>query len=97
MGTREKVKVLVTERALVQRVNRALDEYGVRLRKNRRPYLGGSKVGEWYVIDTDHGGIVHPFELEGVEGAFNGFDLDLEELGRELGTLHPYEALEGEQ
>lgn len=71
--------VPITERALVQRLRRALKKDGERLLVNRgRQHTGyGDNVGEYYIVDgrqimTDH-------------------DVDLKALATELGVIHPWE------
>ena len=73
------VKLPITERALVQRLRRALKKDGERLFANRgRHHLGyGTNVGDYYTVDgrqimTDH-------------------DVKLEALAKELGVIRPWE------
>lgn len=72
--------VPITERALVQRLRRALARDGDRLIANRRPWEHGpANVGRYYIVDkrnimTDH-------------------DVDLVALGREVGVMRPWEQL----
>jgi hypothetical protein len=70
--------VPVTERALVQRLRRALTNDGERLLVNRGGH-GPANVGRYYIVDgrnimTDH-------------------DVDLVALGRRRGILRPWEQL----
>jgi hypothetical protein len=71
-------KVPVSERALFQRINRTLKKQGEILRKSKRQDW---EIGEFYLLDLQHNVII-------------GKDLDLEELGRRLDVLKPYEVLE---
>jgi hypothetical protein len=72
-------KVPVSERALVQRVNRKLKEKNEKVLKSRSNG-GGLTRGEYYLLDTDHHALVHE-------------SVDLEGMGRELGVLKDWEAL----
>jgi hypothetical protein len=72
-------KVLVSEKALYQRINRKLRAQGETLHRSR----GGRcaiELGEYYTVNTEINGVVDSH-------------LDLEDFGRELGVLRPYEAL----
>jgi hypothetical protein len=75
-------KVPVTKRALVQRLSRALAKEGEGLRKSRgtQAHLD---VGEYYAFDLSKNVITRKH-------------FDLEELGRKLGVLEPFEALSDE-
>jgi hypothetical protein len=74
-----KVKVPVTKRALIQRVNRALAKDGEQL-KATKGAQAQLDLGEFYVVDVSL-------------NAVSRKDVDLEKLARELGVLKPYEAL----
>ena len=69
----------VTERALVQRLNRCLAREDRVLRKCR-PGPDYAELGDWYCVDLSSNTIASK-------------DVDLEEWGRELGVLKPYEAM----
>jgi hypothetical protein len=70
--------LLVTPRALVQRINRALGpEEAVRRSRTDRME---QDVGEYYVLNYSI-------------NAVTNVHVDLEELGRELGCLKPFETL----
>lgn len=71
----------VSTRALFQRVGRALKRKGEILRTARAPAI--NYVGEYYTIDERSGIIRHK-------------DIDLEDVGRELGVLHAFEEVKGE-
>lgn len=72
-------KVMVTPRALTQRIARALRRDGSILKKARSP-RAVQNVGEFYVVDA-------------AKNAITATHCDLEELGRELEVLAGYEAL----
>jgi hypothetical protein len=69
---------LVSERALIKRINRTLRRNGQKLIKPRSRHW--RDVGPYCVLDLERGLIV----LENV---------DLEHLGRELGVMQRHEAL----
>jgi hypothetical protein len=84
------MKVPVTERALMQRVNRKLAKEDQMIRKSRPFYDHGSRTpifdqntGEFFRINTARNWLV--------EG-----HVDLEVLARELGVLAAWEELRGE-
>ncbi len=73
-------RVPVSERALVQRINRKLSKQGEMLRKSR----GGSAfntLGDFYSIDIRSNSVA-------------SHSIDIEVWGRELAVLHPWEKLE---
>jgi hypothetical protein len=74
-------RVSVTARALVQRINRQLKKNGVVL-KRARGEKAVSEKGEYYIID------------ESSDTLF-GMEINIEEYGRELGVLKPFEYLAG--
>ncbi len=76
-------KVLVTRRALIQRINRVLAKREEQL----RAYRGGrwqSDLGRYYIVDLGRNAIVRG-------------DVDLEDVGRELKVIAGYEAIEKEE
>jgi D-arabinose 5-phosphate isomerase GutQ len=75
-------KVPVSERALVQRIRRKLAKDGRELRALR----GNQSDGRWVVV-TGNGRRAH------VMGSGFQSSADLMQLGRELGVVHPWEAL----
>lgn len=77
----KKEKVPVSERALVQRINRKLKASGQQL-KAARGERAEAEVGEYYVIDTHRNILI----LKHV---------NLAALGVELGALADWERLEG--
>jgi len=77
-----KVRVPVTRRALIQRVNRALAKDGEQL-KATKGTQAQLDLGDFYVIDISGNSVSRK-------------DVDLEKLARELGVLKPYEALAAE-
>jgi len=81
MARRQK-KVPVTERALIQRINRELKAHGQmgRKLKKTRGMQAFVDLGDYYVLDIAIGGIADKF-------------VDIEALGRELGMLQDFEAL----
>jgi hypothetical protein len=62
--------------ALMKRINRKLAHEGERLCKSRRPWDG--EIGHYYVVDTNRNLVIAK-------------DVDLEDLARELGVIHPAE------
>ncbi len=75
----KKQTVPVSERALVQRINRRLAKDGERL-KAAAGMRARLELGAYFVMDISHNCVLHK-------------DVDLEELGRELEVLRPYESL----
>ena len=74
-----KNRVPVTRRALVQRVNRALATQGQRLKSHAgRPGVGARDIGRYFIVAGDV--VKHRY-------------VNLEQLGRKLGALKPYEQL----
>ncbi len=77
--TAKRQTVPVTERALLQRINRVLANEGKQLQKAR----GGTarlELGDYYSVNVRRNFVVQK-------------DVDLEELGRKLNSLRPYESL----
>jgi hypothetical protein len=74
-------KIQITERALMQRIQRKLNSRDEVLRKtSSRSWRMQSNVGDFYIVDARHNYVVASC-------------LDLEELGRELKAIRPYEEL----
>lgn len=75
---KSKGQVPVTQRALVQRVNRLLAKEDRVIKAAR----GGAAVdlGDFYMVDTEINGIIEKH-------------VDIEETARKLGALKPYEKL----
>jgi hypothetical protein len=75
----KKQKVPVTERALIQRINRKLhdDDQMVKTTRGGRAEMD---LGRHYVLNWRINGVVHT-------------NIDLEDLGRELGVLQDWEGL----
>ena len=73
----EGMTVLVTMRALIQRINRKLRQDDQRLRTARGWF---SNLGDYYVLDFKHNRIVRGH-------------VEPEALGRDLGVLKDYEQL----
>ena len=71
------LKKPVTERALAQRINRALAKEGQALHANRSTERD---IGGWYIVDLRHNRI-------------EATHVELETLGRELGVMKPWECL----
>ena len=78
-----KNKVPVTQRALIQRINRALAKEG-QILKTTRGVKWRQSLGDYYVVDLNRNFIISTHN-------------DVEELGRELKALAPYESMEGEE
>lgn len=71
------VKVAVSERALIQRINRKLAPDLEQLKKNRSP---GNELGDYYVLDLNRNFVTAQ-------------NVDPEALGRELGVLAEWETV----
>ena len=76
-------KVPVSERALAQRIDRALAPDGLTLRKSRPGSRQQQNVGDYYVIDVNANAVVWSY-------------VNLEAYAEELGVLAAYECLNGE-
>jgi hypothetical protein len=84
---KERTKVPISERALSARINRALvagrllGDNDLRLKKTK-----GAKarqdLGDYYVLNTRRNYVVHRYK-----------DVDLEQLGREVGAIAEWEEL----
>jgi hypothetical protein len=72
-------KVPVTTRALLQRVNRKLAADGMQL-KATRGMRAVADLGDFYVIDASRNFVVDKY-------------VNIEELGRKVGALRPWEVL----
>ncbi len=77
---RQAIRVTVTERALYQRINRKLKQDRSQLR-TARSERAEQDLGRHYIVDTRR-------------NAVRDTRVDLETLGRKLGVLQPWEALE---
>lgn len=76
------MKKLISERALLARINRALS--GEILKKCRIDSRQWSSLGDYYTVDLNSNAVIHT-------------DIDLEAYGRELGCLEEYEELDKKQ
>lgn len=74
-GTRLKI----TERALMQRINRKLKQDGEQLRTARTQQVE-TTVGHYFIVDMNRNAITTQ-------------RVDLEKMGRELGVIQPWEEL----
>jgi hypothetical protein len=70
---------MVSERALMARVNRSLADSHEMVKKARGEYAR-RELGEFYLLNFFHNRIMHQ-------------DLDLEDYAREIKVLFPYEKL----
>jgi len=75
----QRQKVSVSERALIQRLNRALRDDGTCVKKTR-PSLYFKELGDYYVLDFCGNFVVEK-------------DVDIEALGREKKVLAEWERL----
>lgn len=73
-------KVMVSERALIQRINRKLSKESKVLKTAREKSVGFQSTGRFYIIDDSRNLVATT-------------DIKLEKLGRELKVLRPYEEL----
>jgi len=76
-------KVPVSERALVGRINRALRDDDLMLRKNRPGGRAEQEMGRYFELNTR------------INGATQ-YHVDIEDYGRELGVLREWEELRDE-
>jgi hypothetical protein len=75
---KQKPKVVVTERALLQRINRKLRDKRQALKSPRgRQYR---ELGNYYLLDLSRNSVIER-------------DTDIEKLGRKLGVLQTWEKL----
>jgi hypothetical protein len=76
----KRTKAKVTERALVQRINRVLAQQGHagRALKKTRGLQARIDLGVWWVLDHDRNFVIQKF-------------VNIEELGRKLGVLEEWE------
>jgi hypothetical protein len=74
-----KQRVPITEKALYQRINRKLRADGEVLKRARGRV--GTTLGEYYVLDIQRNFVAQR-------------DVDLAELGRELGVMAEWESLQ---
>lgn len=70
----------ISERALIQRINRQLTKENKCLRTTREDSQWFSDTGRYFIVSAD--------------GLITSADVDIEELGREMKVLNPYEILE---
>lgn len=80
MKTHAGKKVKISERAMVQRINRALAKEDQKLRKGRGRWA--SDLGEYYVVDIRQNAVV-------------ASNVDVGKLAKDLGCLAGYEEVEG--
>lgn len=73
-------KVMVSHRALIQRLNHALAETHLLLKKTKGGRMK-KQLGEYYLIDLKRNALVET-------------DVDMEKLGRKHGVLQPWERLD---
>ncbi len=78
MAKKSDVKVPISERALVQRINRKLADEGQLVKKARERVA--TTLGDYFVVDLTSNAVMDQ-------------DVDLEKLGRELKVLHDYETV----
>jgi hypothetical protein len=89
MAAKPKIKkVPISERALIQRINRRLKQDGEMLRSARGTWHQGrwypdSNLGRYYIIDFMRNFVIH-------------VRVDLEAYGRELEVLREWEELQAE-
>lgn len=75
----KKIGISVSERALIQRINRKLKEDNQKIRK---PKTYHPEVGEYYIVDYLENHVVQT-------------NVNLEKLARDVKALAPYEYLNG--
>ena len=77
-------QVPISERALFARINRALAKEGETLRRCRPDSRWSNELGYYYALDISR-------------NAITSKHVDLEDWGREMGVLKPYEKLDTNQ
>ena len=82
MARSKAAKALISERAAIQRINRALAQNDMVL-KTSRGWRMRMDVGDWYVVNTRINGIVQPYK-----------HMALEDIAREVGVLKEWEAID---
>lgn len=82
-------RIKITKRALFQRIDRKLKQYGQKL-YTPRTEAAQAELGSYCVVAT--GEVVNPKRTV-APGAVR-VHVDLEKLGRELGVIQPWEELE---
>lgn len=78
------MKSKVTERALMQRINRVLAKKKQKLKKQRDTSKNINETGQYYILDVEKSMVITT-------------EVDLETLGEKLGALKPYEQKEKEK
>jgi len=74
-------KVPVSERAIIQRINRALAPRDMVLRTARGQQMQ-LDVGHWYVVNTRINGVVQPYK-----------HMDLADIAQDVGVLRGWEEI----
>jgi hypothetical protein len=75
-------KIPVSERAIIQRINRVLRRQDMELRTARGAQLQ-LDVGRWYVVNTRVNGVMYPYK-----------HADLADIARETGVLRDWEEVQ---
>ncbi len=86
MTAAKKQTVPVSERALLQRLNRKLKADGLVVKKPRGRLASPAGLGDYYVLDLERNAIAEK----------NLTLADLEDMARKREALEPYESLEKE-
>jgi len=81
MAAKTYPKVAVSERALIQRLNRKLAEEGQRIKKTIDGTRARIELGKFFIVDTKYRGCSHK-------------NIDLEAWGRKHSALAEWETLE---
>jgi len=84
----QKKRVKITERALIQRINRKLKQDGEKLCTARSDSTR-EQLGRFYVVETGQ----HVRPKRATSAGLVHSDVDLEKLGRKLGVMQPWEEL----
>jgi hypothetical protein len=79
-----KAKVQISERALLQRLNRKLNAEGEIVKKTRPNSKSHTTLGDYYLLDVNKNFVVQ----------LNLTASDLETMGRKNKVLNPWEVLE---
>ncbi len=83
MAKSQAKKIVVSERALFARISRAVRKDEMLLRRCRKDNRDYHYLGDYYTVLLSSSGLAYR-------------NLDLEDYGREVGALKPYECLEKE-
>lgn len=88
MNTKPKPKVTITKRAIIARINRALQQQeNPEMLRTARSERQAEELGDYFTVETGGFGEPKKAQSNGVGRVY----VDLEKFGRELGVLQPWE------